>query len=89
MKNLELWQRACYQGVCLENFQIATFNESPKEDCANLFGDITDGIFPSSGTYLYQMTDLVEPSAFGEPDAMLILENPADNGIVYMWRIDD
>ena len=89
MKNLELWKRACYEGVCLENFQVITFNDSPKEDCAEKFGDITDGIFPKEGNYLYQHVDLVEPSAFGEPDAILILENAEENGIVYMWRIED
>lgn len=89
MKNLDLWERACYEGVSLENFQIINFNDSPKENCANIFGDITVGIFPKQGNYLYQHVDLVKPSAFGEPDAILILENTAENGVVYMWRIED
>lgn len=89
MKNLELWKRACYEGVCLENFQIATFNESPKEDCAELFGDITDGIFPTSGNYLYQMVDKNVPSALGNPDALLMREDIDEYGLVYMWRIED
>lgn len=89
MKNLELWQRACYVGVCLENFQIATFTDSVKEDCARLFGDITDGIFPKPGDYLFQIVDKNVPSTLGEPDALLMREDIDEYGIVYMWRIED
>lgn len=87
MKAKDLINNLCQNGVNMENLQVVEIVE-PLDDCARLFGDFNCCILPTTGYYLAEWVNIDENSQIGQPDAILILDNASNDGLVQLFKID-
>lgn len=87
MNAKNLIEQLCRNSVNMEDLQVVQIVE-PLDDCASIFGEFNCCILPSPGYYLAEWVVVDENSRIGQPDAILVLEEPSKNGIVQLFKID-
>lgn len=87
MKTYELIKKLIENDVKMDSFQVVAI-DCPLSDCARLFGDFNSCILPSTGIYLAEWVDADKQSQIGSPDALLVLDDVMNRGLVHLYHID-